>query len=287
MRNLLYLIRIAEKKYMEFYLLEQLMAVYTEGSLNAAAKALHLTQPTLTRSMQKLERELGVPLFQRTPNQVRLNENGLTAVNYARRILQDEKEMKENIGKNQRLTVGCNAPGPGMIVRKEFPGATVLPVQTTRVLLEELRKGKIDLLITSEVLEDLDLFRAEMCEEHLYISVPEKHPLTKYFSLTYAQVDGMSFVMVDEIGIWKEVVKRQMPHSTFLLQDSVDALSEIVLASTIPSFATNITLQYLHATETSRRYIPFTGKESSLSFSMYCLRDRKNLYTHLFEQCKK
>ena len=64
----------------EIYLLEQLEAFARCGTLSGAAEELHLSQPTLTRSMKKLEELIGVPLFERQKNKLVLNENGkLTA----------------------------------------------------------------------------------------------------------------------------------------------------------------------------------------------------------------
>ena len=77
----------------EIYLLEQLYAVYQYETLNQAAKHLHMTQPTLTRSMQKIEREFGTPLFIRKSNRMTLNENGILAAKYAERILNEEREL--------------------------------------------------------------------------------------------------------------------------------------------------------------------------------------------------
>ena len=58
---------------LELHLLEQLLALERHGTLSAASAALHLSQPALSRSMQKLEALLGVPLFERDKNRIRLN----------------------------------------------------------------------------------------------------------------------------------------------------------------------------------------------------------------------
>ena len=76
----------------EIYLLEQLIAVNQYKSFNTAAKKLNLTQPTITRSMQKIEQEFGVPIFTRKSNKVELNEAGKVAVKYAKRILKEKKK---------------------------------------------------------------------------------------------------------------------------------------------------------------------------------------------------
>ncbi|MBQ2455798.1 MAG: LysR family transcriptional regulator, partial [Firmicutes bacterium] len=59
-------------KTMEYYL-----AVVREGSITAAAEALHLSQPALSRKMKDLEDELGVVLFRRGNRRVTLTDEGI------------------------------------------------------------------------------------------------------------------------------------------------------------------------------------------------------------------
>ena len=81
----------------EMYLLEQLVAVAKHKTLLAAADALHITQPALTRSMKKLEQLFGFALFDHHANRIEINENGLLASEYAKRILQLEQEMIDQV----------------------------------------------------------------------------------------------------------------------------------------------------------------------------------------------
>ncbi|MCB1647735.1 MAG: LysR family transcriptional regulator, partial [Pseudomonadales bacterium] len=60
------------------------LAAAEEGSLSAAARALGLSQPTLSRQVSALEEELGVTLFERTGRQLTLTESGLALLNYAK-----------------------------------------------------------------------------------------------------------------------------------------------------------------------------------------------------------
>ena len=55
--------RMEVRENVELYQIRQLLAVAEYGSLSAAALSLHVSQPALTRSMQKLEREFDVTLF--------------------------------------------------------------------------------------------------------------------------------------------------------------------------------------------------------------------------------
>jgi DNA-binding transcriptional LysR family regulator len=68
------------------HLLRQFLAVATEGSLSAAAAALAMTQPALTKNIQKLEREAGARLFERLPRGVALTAFGRVLLVHARRV---------------------------------------------------------------------------------------------------------------------------------------------------------------------------------------------------------
>lgn len=267
----------------EIYLLEQLYAVYQYETLNQAAKQLHMTQPTLTRSMQKIEKEFGTPLFIRKSNRMSLNENGILAAKYAERILNEEREMMEQVRLHATVSVGFCAPGPRFLLKDifshgQFGVLSDLPLQSNELLLQGLRSKKYDLIVTSDEVNDLDVYSKKLCTEQLFVSVPYKHPYTKFETLTYEKLNGTTFVMADDIGIWKRIVEEKMPDSTYLLQDSIDALSQIVISSTIPSFASNITLKYGHKNE-SRVYIPIEYAECT--FYIHCLKEKKEMYQEL------
>jgi len=67
-------------------LLRHFLAVATEGSISAACTRLAVTQPALTKSIQRLEAQLGVKLFERLPRGMALTRYGNTLLPHARRI---------------------------------------------------------------------------------------------------------------------------------------------------------------------------------------------------------
>ena len=77
----------------EIYQLEQLLAFAECGTLSGAAERLHLSQPALSRSMQRLEAELQVPLFDRHKNKIEFNESGRMAAEYARQVMEKCRDM--------------------------------------------------------------------------------------------------------------------------------------------------------------------------------------------------
>ena len=67
--------------------LEQFVTFAEQGTLSGAAQTLHISQPTLTRTMKHVEAAFGVPLFRRSKNKIELNETGLQAVQQAKNLL--------------------------------------------------------------------------------------------------------------------------------------------------------------------------------------------------------
>ena len=82
---------------MEIRVLKYFLAVAREGSITAAANALHLTQPTLTRQLQDLEYELKQKLFVRGKYKITLTEEGMLLKDRAEEIIEMVDKTKRDI----------------------------------------------------------------------------------------------------------------------------------------------------------------------------------------------
>lgn len=99
----------------DLILLEQLIAFNDFGTLSKAAEQLNISQPALTRSMQRLEDELGIQLFIRTKNRMTLTDTGYYTVSQARQLLRHTDDFYQKIHQYALqqvvLYVGASAPG--------------------------------------------------------------------------------------------------------------------------------------------------------------------------------
>lgn len=77
--------------------LQQFAAVAECGTLSSAAERLFVSQPALTRSMQKLENDLGVPLFDRARSRISLNGNGKFFLDLVRNLLSEADSCVERV----------------------------------------------------------------------------------------------------------------------------------------------------------------------------------------------
>ena len=82
---------------MDITALEYFRVIAGMGSLTKAAERLHVTQPAMSAMLKKLEDELGVQLFDRTPNRIYLNETGEIALVHVNNILRNVEQMKSDL----------------------------------------------------------------------------------------------------------------------------------------------------------------------------------------------
>ena len=83
---------------MELEQLRQLDVIARYGTLQAAADRLHISQSALSRSLKRLEDDLGQQLFDRTRNSLQINANGRLALEHAQLILAEERRKPERGG---------------------------------------------------------------------------------------------------------------------------------------------------------------------------------------------
>ena len=274
----------------EMYLLEQLESYARLGTLSAAAEELHLTQPSITRSMQKIESELGVTLFDRTKNKISLNENGKVAAEYARKILDSHNEMisvLQALDRNlSELSVGLVAPGPLIVldsrIKPTFKDLQLkYELKTEDSLMEGLEKNLYHFIILDHEVTTRDYSCFKLCSERLYASLPKDHHYAGKRRLFFRELNGDSFLMVDEVGIWADIVKENMPDSRLIIQHGLENLEALIEASNIPGFATDITLESYRASSereyagSDRVAVPFADDNAELNFYLVYNKKQK------------
>lgn len=269
----------------DIYLLEQLSAFYKYGTLSAAAEHLNLAQPSLSRSMQKLEGILGVKLFDRQKNRICLNQTGILAAEHAGRILEAEKEMEQHILAFDRslhtLTIGSCAPGPLMelhpLAATMFSGQTIFSaIDTEERLIRGLEESVYSMILLTHPLEDDAFFCKKYISEQLCLSIPPFHPAAAYEKISFSAMDGQSFIMYAHVGFWEDIVRQKMPHSKFFLQADLDAVGELAQYSDLPSFSSDITRKTARHRTSGRIHVPFSDPESFVTYYLICRqKDRK------------
>jgi LysR family transcriptional activator of nhaA len=134
-------------------------AVAREGSIAAACRRLHLTQPTISSQIKQLERSLKVQLLERRGRSIALTEIGRTVYRYADEIFSIGRELEDAVagrtgGRGLRFVVGVADTLPKLIVHRLLAPALALPEEDVRVVCID---GDPDQLLAQLALHELDL----------------------------------------------------------------------------------------------------------------------------------
>ena len=280
----------------EIYLLEQLDAFARCGTLSAASEELHISQPALTRSMKKIEEELGVPLFDRQKNRLYLNENGKLAAERAVHVLEEDRNLVKTVQAFDRsrrtIALGCCAPLPAIMLtphlQQLYNEMTISSdIRTDSVLLKGLRDGTYQLIVLHEKPTDEDLYCRQCGHESLSVSVPPAHPLAAYDSISFEDLDDVPMLQFSKVGFWYDLTLRKIPHPHLLLQEDRETFTEIADTTALPTFFSSAFDKIEHHGTGNRKIIPISDPEASTNYYLVCLKKDfsrfRSFYSHLKE----
>lgn len=263
---------------MELEQLRQLVTIARTGTLQTAAEELHISQSALSRSVRRLEDDLGQSLFDRTRNSMQLNEAGRLALLHAREILMREQRMRDDfaaLAKRARtLRVVSVAPAPtwrlSALVLERDPTAIIEPdIASEDEATSRLLNGTCDLAVTV-VPSSLPTVRsAELMHEDLFANVPTGHELRERTELTFADLDGRDFLVYGQLGYWHQVHRAMLPRARFVTQPDRTIFLQQIRTSDLLTFTTNAPENT--SSHESRKAIPITNPEAHVTFWL-CMR---------------
>ncbi len=228
--------------------LEQLIAFKELGTLSKVADSYHISTPSLSRTMQHLEEDFGVTLFDRSANRISLNETGERAVEVARRILQASQqgitEVRQFDQSLKTIRVASVAPAPLWELLPQlsaaFPHKHIQQqLGNEAEVLASLQEASVDIAILPSPYEDEALTCAPYFTENLSIAVTKDHALANHTTVSFDDLNGYNFLLMSQIGFWYDMVHEEMPASKFLVQPNHFEFEELVQHSNLPRFVTD------------------------------------------------
>lgn len=106
------------------------------------------------------------------------------------------------------------------------------------------------------------------------VSLPRIHPLANNKELQISDLAGLTMLLSSGLGIWQELHENKMKGVQFIVQSDQKTLNELIVASDIPNFVTNLSRQYHISTVSEKRVvIPLTDPEATVQFYL-CARKK-------------
>ena len=167
-------------------------AIYTERSFTRAAEKLYISQPALSATVRKLEKDLGYPIFERGIKEVIPTAIGMKYIEAAEQVLAIGHQLRRQTDDLLQLRTGSITIGsttfiasyvlPGLL--REFsalyPGITVnLLVEQSTILQEKLEKGVVDIAIDNTLSCNEEYEYSPLFTEQIIVGVPEEYAVNK------------------------------------------------------------------------------------------------------------
>lgn len=211
---------------MELLQLKYFQSVAKYENITKAAKELHISQPSLSITIKRLEDELNVPLFNRKGKKIELSVFGKNFLKHVDSIMSQIENAKSEIlemygQKNTHLSITTNASFFLSGVLKEFLMVNSEITLTQSIINEyddikgKLQDRSIDFAITSPSLDDPDIETIDLIEEEIVVVIPKTHPLAHKKFIYLSEVKDEDFIEVTENNSFKNITNKLFEQAGF------------------------------------------------------------------------
>ncbi len=178
--------------------------VYEEGSFSKAAEKLYMTQPALSISIQKIETEIGMPLFNRNCRPLKLTAAGEIYIDTIKKIMYLEKDRDQHLNDIRNLQTGTIRLGgshylnayvlPKILAEftHAYPGIKIEIVEAgSDVLADMLTERKLDMTFSCNPVFMRNFERYAVFEDHILLAVPSVHPINEHMKTCYLKPEDI------------------------------------------------------------------------------------------------
>lgn len=189
---------------------EYVISVAKHEHFGRAAQECHVSQPTLSTQIKKIEDYLGTALFERTNRRVKTTPAGKKTAEQAAVVLDEARKIPIMLGQtastcfaNLKLgVISSLAPLVPYILadlKKAFPNSTLtLHEATTQDLIRELKLGALDAVVAADTLKDQTLTKISLFFEPFVLAAPKGHPILLRSKPRLLDLKAAEMVLLDE-----------------------------------------------------------------------------------------
>lgn len=192
--------------------LEYVLAVARHGHFAKAAEACHVTQPTLSMQLQKLEEDLGAVIFDRSKKPILLTEVGKQLVEQMQAVLFEARKIEGIVqaskagGVSGELTLGIIPtiapyllPRLLPVLEKKFPALQlkILELQTQRIV-DSLQSDELDVGLLATPLKIAKIFEFPLYYEAFSVLAQRGHALSQQKKISYAALKYDDIWLLEE-----------------------------------------------------------------------------------------
>lgn len=273
---------------MELHQLRYFCGVADTGSFSRAAEQAHVSQPSLSQQIRKLEDELGARLFDRLGRTVRLTDVGKAFLPRARTVLRELEAARGEAVESKDTLAGPIVVGviptvaPYLLpphlaaYSRKFPQVRLTVVEEiTPVLLERLRASAIDVAILALPIRGHEFEALPLLTERLFAALPRKHRFAARRSLSLKDLGAEPFLLLRDGHCFRDTAVAAC--------DRVRVTPEVVFESGQFSsllglvgagMGVSLVPQMAREKKSNCRYVPISDPEANRTIGTVVLRGR-------------
>lgn len=231
-----------------------LKAVAAEKNFTKAAELLHISQPSLSKQIKTLEKNLDISLINRENNKISLTENGKVFLHYSERILALCEESCRALidlknGERGNLTVGASQtigiyllPRVLALFAQNYPQINLkVQVNSTRVIAKNVLNREIDLAVVGgEIPNDFkkSITIENFVEDEFSLIIAKSHPFATKKKITKEDLYHLNFITLNSNSTIRKFI------DTILIQNQIETqkLKIIMQLNSIEGIKTAVSL---------------------------------------------
>ena len=205
--------------------LKYIVAVAQHQHFGRAAKACHITQPTLSLGIKKLEEELAVDLFERgSRNELKITSLGERIIEQAQKVLEQAELIKQLADTQQDPLTGPLRLGaiytiapyilPELIPRihQRAPQMPLLIEENfTASLSEQLKQGKVDVILIALPFDEPGIVTQAVYDESFVVATPANHPWSQRQHINSPELANETLLLLGQGHCFREQVLQSCP----------------------------------------------------------------------------
>jgi len=205
--------------------LRYIVTLARERHFGRAAEKCHVSQPTLSVALKKVEQKYGVILFERTSAEVRLTPTGERIAQQAERVLEEAGRLKEIAQQGKDPLVGALRLGviytiapyllPRLVPALHMRAPRMpmyLQENFTVSLGEQLRRGDLDAIIVALPFTEPGIVSRPVYDEPFCVVMPSNHPMAKMDEIPPDDIAGENLLLLGQGNCFRDQVVQACPH---------------------------------------------------------------------------
>lgn len=270
---------------MDIAQMEYFKVIAETGSMTRAAEELHTSQPALSAMVKRVERELDVTLFDRTPNRATLNGAGEIVLLHINSILREMEAMRSDLRqyarRNTSLTIAFSDPGVRWYCVPRFsfayPDLQISSLDCGEDALRLLLEQSCDAVVVPGELRNSKALCVPFLTDRVFFSAPAHGEFLGQARMSLREVSAQPLLLPNIGGYFSRQIERIIQEERpdiQLVKNEFPVTQHMIRTTNFLATVSSLSMEMRYDGE-DRRFIPLTDPELNVTWQIAYLKENR------------